>query len=119
MLDSVEEDRCAQAESAWAPCCCQCFASRSGLLSLLAILRCNLKTVSKLLLILHVLLMNRSSFLMPKVTEAEEALLELKELGPLGIPPSSPLSAACNPFATQLVLKAFTDMPAVPTGVHT
>ncbi|KAL0024576.1 hypothetical protein WJX79_010339 [Trebouxia sp. C0005] len=49
--------------------------------------------------------------LKPKGIEAEDALLELKELGPLGIPPSS---AACNPFATELVLKAFTDMPAVP-----
>jgi hypothetical protein len=67
---------------------------------------------------LHVLLMSRSSFLKPKGIEAEEALLELKEVGPLGIPPSSPSSAACNPFATQLVLKAFTDMPAVPTGGH-
>lgn len=68
---------------------------------------------------MHVLLMSRSSSLKPKGIEAEEALLELKALGPLGIPPSSPSSAGCNPFATELVLKAFTDMPAVPSGVHT
>ncbi len=62
--------------------------------------------------------MSRSSFLKPKGIEAEDVLLELKELGPLGIPPSSPLSAACNPFATELVLKAFTDTPAVPSGAR-
>ncbi len=82
-------------------------------------LRCNLKTVSEPLLMLYVLVMSRNSSLKPKMIEAEEALLELKELGPLGIPPSSLLSAACNPFATELVLKAFTDMPAVPSGAHT
>ena len=85
----------------------------------LTTLRCNLKAVSELLLMLCVLLMSRSSSLKPKGIEAEEALLELKEQGALGIPPSSPSSAACNPFATELVLKAFTDMPAVPTGDHT
>ena len=64
-----------------------------------------------------VCVVSRNSSLKPKGMDAQDALLELKELGPLGIPLSSPSSPASNPFATELVLAAFTDVPAVPSGM--
>lgn len=68
------------------------------------------------LVISPVCLVSRNSSLKPKGQDAQDALLELKDLGPLGIPSSSPSSPAFDPFATELVLAAFTDLPAVPSG---
>ena len=48
----------------------------------------------------------------------EDALAELMELGPLGIPQSSSLDASSDPFASPLVTQAFTDVPAMSTGKH-
>ncbi|KAL3160747.1 hypothetical protein ABBQ32_010656 [Trebouxia sp. C0010 RCD-2024] len=54
-----------------------------------------------------------SSSLKPKGHSPEDALLELRELGPLGIPPCSPLEPGSDPFAQALVAQAFTDVPVV------
>lgn len=51
----------------------------------------------------------------PKGQSSEDALLELREMGPLGIAPSSS-GAITDPFASALVAQAFTDTPAVPIG---
>lgn len=60
----------------------------------------------------------RSTSLKPKAHDPEEALAELRELGPLGIPPSSSSDASSDPFASIWVTQAFTDVPVVPTGKH-
>ncbi|KAL3139282.1 Cilia- and flagella-associated protein 43 [Trebouxia sp. C0009 RCD-2024] len=56
---------------------------------------------------------SRSSSLKPKGRSPEDALLELRELGPLGIPPCSPSDADSDPFAQALVAQAFTDVSVV------
>lgn len=56
------------------------------------------------------------SSLKPKGHSPEDALLELRELGPLGIPPCSPLEPGSDPFAQALVAQAFTDVPVVAVG---
>ena len=61
----------------------------------------------------------RSASLKPQIAHSpEDALAELRELGPLGIPPSSSSYASTDPFALPLVTQAFTDAPIVPTGKH-
>lgn len=60
--------------------------------------------------------MCRSSSLKPKGRSPEDALLELRELGPLGIPPCSPSDADSDPFAQALVAQAFTDVSVVAVG---
>lgn len=59
----------------------------------------------------------RSASLKPPIAHnPQDALAELRELGPLGIPPSSSSDASTDPFASPLVTHAFTDVPIVPTG---
>ena len=43
-------------------------------------------------------------------------MLELREMGPLGISSSASSGASTDPFASALVAQAFTDIPAVPIG---
>ena len=49
--------------------------------------------------------------------QTESALQQLHQLGPLGMAPASPSHAAQdNPFQSDLVVGAFSDVPAVLEG---